>query len=141
MDKLMPWTALQKLIEPNYPKAGNGKPPRSLATMLRLYCVANWFNLADEACEDALYDIEVLRDFCKVDLGGESVPDATTLLNFRHLLEALNLGATIFATVGELLLANGLKLCGGTIVAAPSSTKNQDKARDPEMRQTFKAGQ
>ena len=146
MDKLMPWTALQGLIEPYYPKAGNGRPPRSLATMLRMYCVASWFNLADEACEDALYDIAAFRDFCKVDLGRQGVPDATTLLNFRHLLEKHNLGAAIFAKVGELLQANGLKLCGGTIVdatiiAAPSSTKNQDKARDPEMHQTFKAGQ
>ena len=114
--------------------------------MLRMYCVASWFNLADEACEDALYDIAAFRDFCNVDLGRQGVPDATTLLNFRHLLEKHNLGAAIFAKVGELLLANGLKLCGGTIVdatiiAAPSSTKNQDKARDPEMHQTFKAGQ
>ena len=146
MDKLIPWAALQGLVEPYYPKAGNGRPPRSLATMLRMYCVASWFNLADEACEDALYDIAAFRDFCKVDLGREGVPDATTLLNFRHLLEKYNLGATIFARVSELLQANGLKLCGGTIVDAtiifaPSPTKNQDKARDPEMHQTFKAGQ
>ena len=146
MDKLMPWAALASLIEPHYPKAGNGRPPRALSTMLRMYCVASWFNLADEACEDALYDIAAFRDFCNVDLGRQGVPDATTLLNFRHLLEKHNLGAAIFAKVGELLLANGLKLCGGTIVdatiiAAPSSTKNQDKARDPEMHQTFKAGQ
>jgi len=146
MDKLMPWAALQSLIEPHYPTAGNGRPPRSMQTMLRMYCVANWFNLADEACEDALYDIAAFRDFCRVDLGREGVPDATTLLHFRHLLEAHHLGAAIFAKVGELLLANGLKLCGGTIVdatiiAAPSSTKNSDKARDPEMHQTCKAGQ
>ena len=146
MDKLMPWAALVDLIEPYYPKAGNGRRPRSLASMVRMYCVANWFNLADEACEDALYDIAAFRDFCQVDLGREGVPDATTLLNFRHLLEKHQLGAAIFAKVGELLLANGLKLCGGTIVdatiiAAPSSTKNQDKARDPEMHQTFKAAQ
>ena len=146
MDKLMPWAALAGLIEPHYPKAGNGRPPRALSTMLRMYCVASWFNLADEACEDALYDIAAFGDFCNLDLGRQGVPDATTLLNFRHLLEKHNLGAAIFAKVGELLQANGLKLCGGTIVdatiiAAPSSTKNQDKARDPEMHQTFKAGQ
>ena len=146
MDKLMPWAAVEDLIQPHYPKAGNGRPPRSLATMVRMYCLANWFNLADEACEDALYDIAAFRDFCQVDLGREGVPDATTLLNFRHLLEKHQLGAAIFAKVGELLLANGLKLCGGTIVdatiiAAPSSTKNLDKARDPEMHQTYKAGQ
>ena len=86
MDKLMPWAALVDLIEPHYPKAGNGRPPRSLQTMLRIYCVANWFNLANEACEDALCDIAAFKDFCQVDLGREGVPDATTLLNFRHLL-------------------------------------------------------
>ena len=85
MDKLMPWAALVDLIEPQYPKAGNGRPPLA-TTMLRMYCVANWFNLADEACGDALYDIAASRDFCQVDLGREGVPDATTLLNFRHLL-------------------------------------------------------
>ena len=146
MDKLLPWAALLALIEPHYPKAGNGRPPRSMSSMLRMYCIANWFNLADEACEDALYDIEAFRDFCGVDLDREGVPDATTLLHFRRLLETHNLGEAIFAKVGELLLANGLKLCGGTIVdatiiAAPSSTKNKDKARDPEMHQTKKGNQ
>jgi transposase, IS5 family len=146
MDKLVPWQALEDLIQPHYPKAGNGRPPRALATMLRMYCLANWFNLADEACEDALYDIAAFREFCQVDLGREGVPDATTLLHFRHLLEKQDLGAAIFAKVAELLLAHGLKLCGGTIVdatiiGAPSSTKNLDKARDPEMHQTYKAGQ
>ena len=111
-----------------------------------MYCITNWFNLADEACEDALYDIAAFRDFCRVDLGREGMPDATTLLNFHHLLEKHDLGAAIFAKVGELLQANGLKLCGGTIVdatiiAAASSTKNQDKARDPVMHQTYKARQ
>ena len=129
MDKLMPWSALQSLIEPHYPKAGNGRPPRSMQTMLRMYCVANWFNLADEACEDALYDIAAFRDFCHVDLGREGVPDATTLLNFRHLLEAHNLGAAIFAKVGELLQANGLKLCGGTIVDATSQSPRPARPR------------
>jgi transposase, IS5 family len=143
MDKLVPWTALEELIEPHYPKAGGGRPPRDLSTMLRIYCVANWFNLADEACEDAMYDIIAFRDFCCIDLGRQGVPDATTLLNFRHLLEKHELGAAIFSRVGELLVANGLKLTGGTIVdatiiAAPSSTKNEDKARDPEMRSTSK---
>ena len=104
--------------------------------MLRMYCVASWFNLADEACEDALYDIAAFRDFCNVDLGRQGVPDPTTLLNFRHLLEKHNLGAAIFAKVGELLLANGLKRCHHH--AAPSSTNNQDKARGPEMRQIFR---
>jgi transposase, IS5 family len=145
MDKLVPWVCLEALIEPHYPKAGNGRPPRDLSTMLRMYCVANWFNLADEACEDAMYDIVAFREFCRIDLGRQGVPDATTLLNFRHLLERHELGAAIFARVGELLVANGLKLSGGTIVdatiiAAPSSTKNEDKARDPQMHSTSKGG-
>ncbi len=146
MDKLVPWSEFCAVIEPHYPKAGNGRPPIGLERMLRMYFIANWFNLADEACEDALYDIAAFRDFCRVDLGRERVPDATSLLGFRHLLEAHDLGAALFTKVGELLLANGLKLSGGTIVdatiiAAPSSTKNQEKARDPEMHQTKKGNQ
>jgi IS5 family transposase len=143
MEALVPWAEFCALIEPHYPKAGKGRPPVGLERMLRMYCIANWFNLADEACEDALYDMPVLREFCHIDLGRERVPDATTLLHFRHLLEAHGLGAALFAKVGELLLANGVKLCGGTIVdatliAAPPSTKNREKARDPQMHQTKK---
>ncbi len=111
-----------------------------------MYLIANWFNLADEACEDALYDIAAFRDFCRIDLGRERVPDATTLLNFRHLLEHHQIGAALFAKVGELLLANGMKLSGGTIVdatliAAPPSTKNLEQSRDPEMHQSKKGNQ
>ncbi|MCX7150655.1 MAG: IS5 family transposase [Rhodocyclales bacterium] len=146
MESLMPWAEFGALIEPHYPKAGNGRPPVGLERMLRMYCVANWFNLADEACEDALYDVPVFREFCRIDLGRERVPDATTLLHFRHLLEKHNLGAALFAKVGELLLANGMRLSGGTIVdatliAAPPSTKNQEKSRDPEMHQTKKGNE
>jgi IS5 family transposase len=111
-----------------------------------MYLLANWFNLGDEACEDALYDIPAFRDFCGIDLGRERAPDATTLLNFRHLLEKHELGAALFAKVGELLLANGMKLSGGTIVdatliTAPPSTKNQEQSRDPEMHQSKKGNQ
>ena len=146
MEGLMPWAEFCALIEPHYPKVGNGRPPVGLERMLRMYCVANWFNLADEACEDALYDVPVFREFCRIDLGRERVPDATTLLHFRHLLEKHNLGAALFAKVGELLLASGMKLSGGTIVdatliAAPPSTKNQEKSRDPEMHQTKKGNE
>jgi len=151
----MPWAEFCALIEPYYPKAGNGRPPVGLERMLRMYCVANWFNLSDIACEDALYDVPVFREFCRIDLGRERVPDATTLLNFRHLLEAHHLGAALFAKVGELLMANGMRLSGGTIVdaprrkypwgatliAAPPSTKNKDKSRDPEMHQTKKGNE
>jgi IS5 family transposase len=111
-----------------------------------MYLVANWFNLADEACEDALYDIPAFRDFCRIDLGRERVPDATTPLNFRHLLEGRQIGAALFAKVGELLQPNWRKLSGGTIVdatlvAAPSSTKNRAQAHDPEMCPSKKGNQ
>jgi IS5 family transposase len=146
METLVPWEEFCKVIEPYYPKAGNGRPPVGLERVLRMYFIANWFNLSDVACEDALYDVPAFRDFCEFDLGNERIPDATTLMNFRHLLEQNNLGAAMFAKVGELLLANGMKLSGGTIVdatiiAAPSSTKNADNARDPDMHQTKKGNQ
>ena len=142
----MPWSALCALIEPHYPKAGSGRPPIGLERMLRMYWVANWFNLADEACEDAMYDIAVFREFCGFDLGRERIPDATTLLKFRHLLEENDFGKEMFARIGALLQANGVKVSGGTIVdatliAAPPSTKNEDKARDPEMHQVKKGNQ
>jgi IS5 family transposase len=146
MERWVPWAEMCALIEPHYSKAGNGRPPVGLERMLRMYLIANWFNLADEACEDALYDIAAFRDFCRIDLGRERVPDSTTLLNFRHLLEQHELGAAIFAKVGELLQANGMKLSGGTIVdatliAAPPSTKNLEQSRDPEMHQSKKGNQ
>ena len=146
MDEIVPWTALCEVIEPHYPKAGNGRPPVGLERMLRMYFVQHWFNLADEACEEALLDSTALRRFVGIDLGRERVPDATTLLRFRRLLETHQLGERLFATVGEVLQARGLKLGTGTIVdatiiAAPSSTKNADKARDPEMHQTRKGQQ
>lgn len=146
MDKLVPWAEFCKVIEPFYPKAGNGRPPIGLERMLRMYFIAHWFNLADEACEDALYDVEAFRRFCQIDIGRERVPDATTLLNFRHLLEQHQLGSAMFAKVGELLQANGMKISGGTIVdativEAPSSTKNSGNTRDPEMHQTKKGNQ
>ena len=143
METLVPWAEFCALIEPHYPRVGNGRPPVGLERMLRMYCIANWFNLADEACEEALYDTPVFREFCRIDLGRERVPDATTLLHFRHLLEAHQLGTALFAKVGELLMKNGMRLSGGTIVdatliAAPPSTKNEEKQRDPEMHQTKK---
>lgn len=146
MQTLVPWAEFCTLIEPHYPKAGNGRPPVGLERMLRMYLIANWFNLADEACEEALYDIPAFRDFCHIDLGHERAPEATTLLNFRHLLEQHKLGAALFAKVGELLQAKGMKLSGGTIVdatliAAPPSTKNEEQSRDPEMHQSKKGKQ
>jgi IS5 family transposase len=146
MEQLVPWAELCSVIEPHYPKAGNGRPPVGLERMLRMYFVQQWFNLADEACEDALLDSTSLRRFVGIDLGRERVPDATTLLKFRRLLEKHDLGKALFAKVGEVLQAQGLKVGTGTIVdatiiGAPSSTKNKDKQRDPEMHQTRKGKQ
>ena len=146
MEQIVPWAQLCGVIEPHYPKAGNGRPPVGLERMLRMHCVQHWFNLADEACEDALLDSTALRRFVGIDLGRERVPDATTLLRFRRLLEKHALGEALFAKVGQVLQAHGMKLGTGTIVdatliGAPSSTKNADKARDPEMHQTRKGQQ
>ena len=146
MEQIVPWSRLCSVIEPHYPKAGNGRPPVGLQRMLRMYFVQHWFNLADEACEDALLDSPALRRFVGIDLGRERVPDATTLLKFRRLLETHSLGEALFAEVGAVLQANGMKVGTGTIVdatliSAPSSTKNADKARDPEMHQTCKGQQ
>jgi IS5 family transposase len=146
MESLVPWSEFCALIEPHYPEAGNGRPPKGVERMLRMYLVANWFNLGDEACEEALYDVPVFCEFCRFDLGRERIADATTLCKFRRLMERHQIGAALFAKVGELLLADGLKLSGGTIVdatliAAPPSTKNEQQARDPEMHQSKKGNQ
>lgn len=146
MEDIVPWSALCAVIEPHYPKPGNGRPPVGLERMLRMYFVQHWFNLADMACEEALLDSTALRQFVGIDLGRERVPDATTLLKFRRLLETHALGASLFAKVNETLESRGLKLGTGTIVdatliGAASSTKNAEKARDPEMHQTRKGQQ
>jgi IS5 family transposase len=146
MNEIVAWQALCEVIEPHYLKAGNGRPPVGLECMLRMYFVQHWFNLADEACEEALLDSTALRRFVGIDLGRERVPDGTTLLKFRRLLEKHQLGEQLFASVGQVLQARGLKVGTGTIVdatiiGAPSSTKNADKARDPEMHQTRKGQQ
>ncbi|MDP2451591.1 MAG: IS5 family transposase [Polaromonas sp.] len=146
MEAIVPWTALCDVIEPHYPKAGNGRPPIGLERMLRIHFLQHWFNLADLSCEEALYDSASLRRFVGIDLGREPVPDATTMLKFRRLLNDHKLGEALFAKVGQELQARGFKVNTGTIVdatiiGAPSSTKNADKARDPEMRQTRKGKQ
>src|SRR6187399_3782200 len=143
MEEVVPWSALCAVIEPYYPKPGNGRPPVGVERMLRMYFVQHWFNLADEACEEALLDSTALRRFVGIDLGRERVADATTLLKLRRLLEKHKLGEALFAKVGEVLQANGMKVGTGTIVdatiiGAPSSTKNKEKKRDPEMHQTKK---
>ena len=146
MIQVVPWRELCALIEPFYPKAGNGRPPIGLERMLRLHFLQHWFNLSDPAAEEALYDSVSMREYVGIDLGRELVPDETTILNFRHLLERHGLGKRLFERVNEYLASRGLKVAGGTIVdatiiTAPSSTKNQAKARDPEMHQTRKGQQ
>lgn len=146
MEAIVPWAALCSVIEPHYPKGVGGRPPIGLERMLRIHFIQHWFNLADEACEEALYDSASLRRFVGIDLGVEPVPDATTMLKFRRLLNDHKLGEQLFAKVGEVLQASGFKLKTGTIVdatiiGAPSSTKNADQKRDPEMRQTRKGNQ
>jgi IS5 family transposase len=146
MHKIVPWSALCAIVEPHYPKRGNGRPPIGLERMLRIHFIQHWFNLADFACEEALYDSASLRRFVGIDLGCEAVPDATTLLKFRHLLEQHKLGEKLFAEVGRVLQGSGMSLKTGTIVdatiiAAPSSTKNRNQERDPEMHQTRKGKQ
>ncbi|MCX7901001.1 MAG: IS5 family transposase [Burkholderiaceae bacterium] len=146
METVVPWSELGALIEPHYPKPGNGRPPVGLERMLRIHLLQHWFNLADAACEEALYDSAALRAFAGIDLGREPVPDATTILKFRHLLERHHLGQALFAEVGRILQERGLRLSAGTIVdatiiAAPTSTKNAQRQRDPEMRQTKKGNQ
>ena len=146
MNTIVPWSDLCAVIEPFYPKGVGGRPPIGLERMLRIHFIQHWFNLADLACEEALYDSVSLRRFVGIDLGREPVPDATTMLKFRRLLNDNKLGESLFAKVGAELQARGFKVNTGTIVdatiiGAPSSTKNADKARDPEMHQTRKGQQ
>lgn len=146
MDAVIPWADLLALIQPHYPKGGKGRRPLPLATMLRIYFLQQWFDLSDPAAEEALYDSEAMRRFARVELGDEAVPDESTILHFRHLLEQHQLTAEVFAVVQGLLETRGLLLKHGTIVdatiiSAPASTKNATKTRDPEMQQTRKGRQ
>ena len=143
MDAVIPWSRLIRLIEPHYPKAGNGRQPLGLEKMLRIYFLQQWFNLSDPQAEDAIYDSESMRRFARVELGDEVVPDETTILRFRHLLEQHGLTQAIFDSITGLLEERRLLLRSGTIVdatiiAAPSSTKNASASRDPEMKQARK---
>lgn len=146
MDGVIPWTTLLELIEPHYAKPGRGRRPLPLETMLRVYFLQQWFNLSDPQAEDMLYDSESMRRFARIELSDDTVPDESTILRFRHLLEAHALPTQIFEAVRELLTKHRLLLQAGTIVdatiiAAPSSTKNATQTRDPEMRQTRKGKQ
>jgi len=143
MDAVIPWTRLLGLIAPHYPKAGHGRQPLGMEKMLRIYFLQQWFNLSDPQAKDAIYDSESMRRFARVELGDEVVPDESTILRFRHLLERHGLTQAIFDSITGLLEERRLLLRSGTIVdatiiAAPSSTKNASATRDPEMKQTRK---
>jgi IS5 family transposase len=138
MERVMPWKRLQARIVPVYPVAGNGRRPYPLATMLRIHLMQQWFGYSDPAMEDALHEVPLLRKFAGLDAGVDSMPDETTILNFRHLLEENHLAETLFGEVVALLTERGFILRQGTIVdatliAAAPSTKNRDRKRDPDM--------
>ena len=147
MDQIIPWRDLCKVIKPFYPKPkGAGRRPVGVERMLRIHFLQHWFNLSDPAVEEALYDSRAMRHFVGIDLGQEPVPDETTICKFRHLLEAHSLGDQLFVLINDYLQENGMKVNTGTIVDAtiidaPSSTKNKEKSRDPEMHQTRKGKQ
>jgi IS5 family transposase len=146
MELVVPWAELVALVEPHYPKVGNGRRPVGVERMLRMYFLQQWFNLSDPAVEEALYDSPLMREFVGIDLGREAVPDETTVCKFRHLLEEHRIGAAMLATVNAHLQEKGVRIATGTIVDAtiihaPSSTKNQKQERDPEMHQTKKGKQ
>lgn len=143
---IIPWEDWCALIEPYYPKKGNGRPPREMEQVLRMYLLHVWFSLSDEGTEDAIYDSYAMKRFLRMNFTNESVPDATTLGRFRHLMEENDLSEKIFADVNEHLNRAGLLMHGGsiveaTIISAPSSTKNAGKGRDPEMHSTKKGNQ
>ena len=145
MDAVIPWQRLLKRIAPHYHRGKTGRQPHELERMLRIYFMQQWFNLSDPQAEDAIYDSESMRRFARVELGDDKIPDESTILRFRHLLEKHGLTESIFEVVQELLSEHRLLLQAGTIVdatiiAAPSSTKNATKTRDPEMKQTRKGG-
>jgi IS5 family transposase len=146
MNQVVPWSRLIALIEPHYPKPGNGRRPISLQTMLRIHFMQQWFAYSDPAMEEALHDIPILRDFADLDATIEAIPDESTILNFRHLLERHGLATAILEEINALLGERGLMLRQGTmvdatLVAAPTSTKNRENKRDPEMSSTKKGNQ
>ena len=146
MEQVVPWARLLEALEPHYPKGKRGRPPVGLERMLRLYFVQQWYGLSDEGLEDAVSDSAAIRNFVGIDLGHEEAPDATTVLKFRRLLEEHKLTAVLFEEINAHLRERGLMMREGTmvdatIINAPTSTKNRDKARDPEMHQTKKRNQ
>lgn len=145
MERVVPWAVLVDLIAPYYPEGKNGRPPFALQTMLRIHFMQQWFTLSDLAMEEALFDVPLYREFAQLDVRGR-MPDESTILRFRHRLERHKLAEQILASVNDLLSAKGLLLKAGTavdatLIAAPSSTKNKDKKRDPEMHSSQKGKQ
>ena len=143
MERVVPWAALVQIVEPHSPRAKTGRPPFAVETMLRIHYLQQWFGLSDPAMEEALHDVPLYREFAKLDGALDRLPDETTILRFRHLLERHNLAPDMLRLVNDILQAKGLLLRTGTavdatLIAAPSSTKNADGERDPEMKQTRK---
>ena len=146
MEAAVPWGRFEALIVAHYPVAGKGRRPYPLATMLRLHLMQQWFGLSDPAMEEALWETPLLRGFAGIELGTDRIPDETTILNFRHLLERYAQGKALFDEMASLLTERGLLLREGTMVdatfiAAPPSTRNPERKRDPEMSQTKKGNQ
>lgn len=146
MDEIIPWDRWVQIIEPYYPNNRRGRPTIGIERMLRMYLLQIWFNLSDPATEDAIYDSYAMRKFAGIDFMTESVPDETTLCKFRHLLEENGLNKLFFDAINRVMVATGHMMKGGTIgdatiINAPSSTKNAEKARDPEMHQTKKSNE
>jgi IS5 family transposase len=146
MNLVVPWTELVALIEPHAPSGKTGRPPFAVATMLRIHFLQQWFGLSDPAMEEALHDVPLYCEFAHLDPGMGRLPDESTILRFRHLLEENNLSIQLLATINATLATKGLMLKTGTVVdatliAAPSSTKNSTGERDPEMHQTKKGNQ
>lgn len=146
MDSVIPWERLLNLIEPHYPKAGKGRHPKPMEVMLRIYFLQQWYALGDQAAEESLYDMESMRNFVGVELIDDAIPDESTILNFRHLVEAHDLGHALFEDINAYLVSEGITVSKGsmvdaTIIQAPSSTKNKEGKRDPEMRSTRKNNQ
>lgn len=146
MERVVPWSALVALIEPHSPRAKTGRPPFPIETMLRIHFMQNWFTFGDQVMEEALIDTPLYREFARLNVDADRLPDAITILRFRHLLERHGLAQQMFVAVNELLAAKGLMVKSGTavdatIINAPSSTKNSSGQRDPDMHQTKKGQQ
>jgi IS5 family transposase len=146
MERVVPWAVLVQIVQPYYPKAKTGRPPFGIETMLRIHYIQQWFGLSDPAMEEALHDVPLYREFAKLDGVTARLPDESTILRFRHLLEKHNLAVDMLRVVNDLLQHRGLMLRSGTavdatLISAPSSTKNADGERDPQMKQAKKGNQ